>query len=124
MLKIYLFGTNKIHRGDANLRSHIQQLFGFLPVHRDDANLVFVESQAFDQVSQPKFITVEGSVEITDENLMLVANHFVGLVDVSVRFPWGPLVSRKKGESFGHEAIMQAKNALCDKLREMGCHGR
>lgn len=61
------------------------------------------------------FVRIEASIDMTDEELIRIADHFNKIIDVSIRFSWGPMVFREKDVGFGN-AITEAKSKMHDIL--------
>ena len=104
----------------------ISDHFTAMPMHRNDSVFIVPASIAVgipDEKMMP-FVRIEGSIEMSDKELVAIADYFNEIIDVSIRFSWGPMVFREKGKGFGEIAIQEASNKMCEVLRTIGCcHG-
>ena len=96
MPEIYVFG-----KFDGRLRSKIRSRFADIPIHRDSVVLTEVESIVFNVKNiSIGYIWIESSKEMSDEDIITIANHFVEIVDVSLRSGKGIMVFREAGKKF------------------------
>lgn len=110
MPEIYLYGTtDEVDLFNRQTRNTVKVAFKKLSRHYQDAVLICVNSTTTgsDDHKMP-FVRVEGSVDMSDTDLIAIANHFVETIDVSVRNGLvGIMVFREKGQEFEQGCLKQ-----------------
>jgi hypothetical protein len=112
--------------GDKNTEKPwlIVRHFEKMPIHSDGSVLVFRNSATGTTGNNMPFVRIEGSIDMSDEDLIKIADYFNQIIDVSIRFSWGPMVFREKGKGFGKEAIEEAEAKMIGILNRLGFRHR
>lgn len=115
MPRIVLHGCPQCSREQM---SKVSKLFETLPVCQEDvvSEVIFGNVLTNKKKDRP-CVEILGSIEMSDEDMIVIANHFAETIDVELHFGWGAgMVFHEKGKRFTNDDVVDAVVALKKKL--------
>ncbi len=123
MFRIYIIGLSQPEPYEPNdAVAEILYRWRMMPTLYEKTMVIVDESRTVDPANASKpFVHITGPIDTTDTDLVTLADYFNQIIDVEIRFSWGPTVSREKGKGFGTDAIREAHNKIHEVLVSAGC---
>ena len=113
MPSLVVLGLRDSREEDKEKKLVLRNLLDTLPVHRNEVVIVFPDSDVYDANGIPQpYIIVSGSIEMTEEDIITIANHFIHHIDVEVYSPrWGVKVFKPKWQEIPKDAFKSVEYA-------------